>query len=242
MEHALAHASFVVTGTGWMTDSEHRARLFASANAIPSAAVVDRPFNVRERFVRRGVQQLPSEFWVVDDSSSEAVAEMAPGIPIIKLENAYEDSVVERVRALSDRGPMGRPGKNVLFLSEPVRGLTKAREEPAEFRALRYLVEHMEQLTCGSTTSLSIRLHPAESPFRYSSIAGELGMDVRVVNQEVEPLEDSLAWADIVAGISSSTMRIAYQSGKRVVCCLPPELAGFVPDEFAYERLSRVVG
>ena len=61
LEEALDGAHFLLSGTGWASALEHRARLMANARGIHSVAVLDHWINYAERFERDGYVQWPDE-------------------------------------------------------------------------------------------------------------------------------------------------------------------------------------
>ena len=67
LKAALWGCETLISGTGWESDLEHRARLLARDRTINSIAVLDHWVNYAQRFERGGVTVLPDEIWVTDD-------------------------------------------------------------------------------------------------------------------------------------------------------------------------------
>ena len=105
LENALDGAAALLSGTGWQTDLEHRARAIAKNSGIRSAAALDHWVHYPERFLRGGETVWPDEIWVVDEDAFALASEQFPGVEIRLKANAYLDEQVARIRPLSDGAP-----------------------------------------------------------------------------------------------------------------------------------------
>ena len=66
LDENLKKTKTLISGTGWSSNHEHKARIFAKQNKIKSIAVIDHWVNYRERFFLNGELVLPDEIWVFD--------------------------------------------------------------------------------------------------------------------------------------------------------------------------------
>ena len=134
LEDAMADAASVLTGTGWASDLEHRARKAARDRGLRSAAVIDHWINYRGRFVRGADEVLPDEIWVTDDDALDIAKSEFSGVEVRSMPNLYLQQV--------SRAPPLRPDdRGILFFAEPVQSAW-GRDRPGEFQALDYFIEH----------------------------------------------------------------------------------------------------
>jgi hypothetical protein len=79
----------VITGTGWSSNLEHEARVWASQRNIKTVALLDHWVNYASRFVRDGVMLLPDEIWVADEWAEKIAYETFRSVVIRRFENSY---------------------------------------------------------------------------------------------------------------------------------------------------------
>ena len=88
----------LISGTGWQSDLEHRARLLAHQLGIPSIAVLDHWSNYCERFRREGVEVLPDALWVADEEAAALATAAFPNVPVVQLPNHWLESLSSAVQ------------------------------------------------------------------------------------------------------------------------------------------------
>lgn len=216
LDEALEGAAMLLSGTGWASDLEHRARLEAAARGLRSVAVVDHWVNYAARFQRDGHRVLPSEIWVTDAEAFALAQATFPGHDIRLHPNLYLREQVQQIAACPDP----RTHHTVLVLLEPARS-DWGRGVPGEFQALDYLVAHAGTLGLAAPLTLRLRPHPSDPAGKYDEwIAAQLEHDVALDDaEELGHALDRVAW---VAGCESMAMVVALAAGRRVVCTLPP--------------------
>ena len=200
-------AATVLTGTGWASDLEHDARLWAADNDIPSIAVIDHWVNYEARFTRGGETVLPDTMVVGDALALQIAQETFPGHPVELWPNRYFAAEV------SACGPVPLQG-DTLFVAEPARS-DWGREQEGEFQALDWFALH------GGDAARRVRLrpHPSDPAGKYDRWLGERsGWSL-----DASPdLSSAMKQARCVAGLNSMAMAVALEAGREVVCTIPP--------------------
>lgn len=240
---ALAGAGCLLSGSGWTTDLEHQSRLAARQHGIPALAVLDHWVNYRTRFVRDSVEALPDVFIVTDSAAAQLALETFGELrPIVTWHNRYLEVEAARVAALSARRPCTPPAR-LLVVLEPVRlDWVVDAAEPAEFRALDYLMENLGALT-PRPEELMIRLrpHPAEARSKYQPWVARQ-RHARLALSARASLAEDLAWADAVAGLHSYALVVALAARRRAVSYLPPGAPSCGLRHPGVERLDQLRG
>lgn len=219
LESALAGAATLLTGTGWASDLEHRARARASELGIFSIAVIDHWVNYEQRFQRDGTTVLPAQFWVTDPYALQIARRCFPGADIRLQPNLY---LQEQLAAIA---PVASAPDTLLYALEPARD-TWGRAEPGEFQALNYLVERLPGLGLPAGIALRLRPHPSDAPGKYRAwIAAHAGMNCALDTSPT--LAAALNGARWVAGCESYALVVALHAQRGVYCTLPPWAPAF---------------
>ena len=95
----------LITGTGWASDFEHKARLEARKTGVRSIAVLDHWTNYEDRFIRNGERLLPDELWVVDEYAEGLAQQLFPGIQIVRMPDSYAERELRHITPLSASTP-----------------------------------------------------------------------------------------------------------------------------------------
>lgn len=212
LDQAIEGAATVLTGTGWASDLEHRARKLAKERRIRSVAVIDHWVNYRERFVRNGEEVLPDELWVTDEYAFELARSEYPGLPAELKPNLYLDEQLAKAPPLSDTD------QDILFVAEPIRA-DWARDTPGEFQALDYFQGHRDAAGIAPRARLRIRPHPSDPPGKYDAWANA---HANVAIDRSSDLASALAGARWVVGCESYALVIALHAGRATYSALPP--------------------
>ena len=221
IDAALEGAGCLLSGTGWASELEHRARCHARTLGLPVLAVVDHWVNYRQRFVRDGVECLPDMIWVGDGYALDIARADFPGLPVEAYRNVYLAEQVNAVR-WSAR-PHGQPdGHRVLYALEPIRQPWSGSDaRPGEFQALDYFLSQLPALGLGRDAEIRLRPHPSDPPGKYDAwMATQRSYDLRLAPNE--PIADAVAWSDWVVGCESFVLIIGVAAGRRVLSTLPP--------------------
>lgn len=209
----LQEAAAVITGTGWASELEHRARCEARQVGCLSVAVLDHWTNYRERFVRSGLEVLPEEVWVVDGYAESMARELFPAIPVILQPDCYAEREAAQVAPVT----AGTPNV-LLYLLEPIRS-DWGRGRPGEFQALHFFLECLPALGLPCGTEVHLRPHPSEAPGKYDAFLNDNG-DFPV-RQASGSLVQGLSHCRWVAGCQTYAMAIALRTGRGVFGTLP---------------------
>jgi len=216
LETAVAQARWVLTGTGWGSDLEHRARRLARAQGLRSVAIIDHWVNYEARFERSGEILLPDEIWVVDEHAHALARSAFPMVPIQVRPNRYLEA---QVAAISS-GPAPEPGR-LLYLLEPLRYGWPGLAQPGEFEALDFLVAHLGRVVPG-LTRVRLRPHPSDPPGKYGPWLARSGCSDAVLDDSPS-LSSAIARAEWVAGCETAALAIALAAGRKVLTTLPPQ-------------------
>lgn len=211
LAEALDGAQTLLSGTGWASTLEHRARQVAHARGIYSIAVLDHWVNYASRFEREGQVRWPDEVWVADAYALELARQTLPGLPVRHLENLYLAAQVSRISPAPGTG-------TVLVMLEPVRN-TWGRDREGEFQALDYLFGHLDMLWPSGAAQVLLRPHPSESPEKYQAWLGKHP----AARMDTSPdAAAAISCADVVVGVESFALTIALAAGRPVYSSLPP--------------------
>jgi len=226
---ALDRMACLLSGTGWASDIEHRARITAAKAGISSIAVIDHWVNYAMRFERAGVVQLPDTIWVGDEDAEAIARATFPDSQIEQHSNLY---LTEQAR---EAGPVPQDG-DILFLLEPARS-DWGKVEQGEFQALDYFVERRDAVGIPAETPLRVRLHPSDPMGKFDAWVAEhpdASLDTSI------DLGSALAQARWVVGMNSAGLVIALSAGRTVLSALPPHAPPCVLPHAAITRLCEL--
>ena len=235
LEKALAGAQVLISGTGWGSDLEHRARRLARQQGIPIVAVLDHWVNYRERFQRDGEEQLPDALWVADAEAAAIANADFPDLPVLQLPNHWLESLCSAVHSLrrkNDHQPR-RPAHRLLYLLEPIRipwcqqpGLTS---EAGEIQGLRYWLQQLPQLIKQGLVApkheleaLALRPHPSEPAGKYDALISEFASSWPIQLDRSTDLPEALAWADAAFGCETQALVAAMAINLPAFSTVPP--------------------
>lgn len=226
---AIDGMATILSGTGWASDLEHRARIAAAQAEIHSVAVIDHWVNYAMRFEREGRDQLPDTIWVGDEDAATIARAQFPDLTVERHPNLY---LADQAR---DAGPVPNSG-DVLILLEPARS-NWGKDQPGEFQALDYLIGRRDAVGIPSDTPIRIRPHPSDPPGKYEAwIAAHPGAAL-----DTSPdMGSALAPARWVAGMNSAGLVIALEAGRTVISTLPPHAPPCVLPHTAITRLCEL--
>ena len=237
LEETLAGAQVLISGTGWQSDLEHRARLLAHQLGIPSIAVLDHWSNYCERFRREGVEVLPDALWVADEEAAALATAAFPNVPVVQLPNHWLESLssaVQDFRSSNEGIPQPRrPASRLLYLLEPIRAAwsqsSKNALEAGEFQSLRYWLQQLPRLSdegwvvpFSELEALVLRPHPSEPIDKYDSFIAEASSYWPIKLDSSLGLAESLAWADAAFGCETQALVAAMECNIPAFSTLPP--------------------
>lgn len=243
LDQALDGAQVLISGTGWASDLEHRARLLARARGIPIVAVLDHWCNYRERFLWDGEEVLPDQFWVSDVDAAVLAKATFPGFPVQQLRNHWLEGICSAVQAIRNSGnpqqPIHprKPAKRLLYLLEPIRvswpssqgHRSASASDGGEFQALRYFLQQLPQLieqgwvaAMNDFEALILRPHPSDPPRKYDALIVESNITLPMRLETGPTLAESLAWADAAFGCETQALVAAMACDLPAFSSVPP--------------------
>lgn len=237
LSSAIAKSSLVVTGTGWTSDLEHRARCLAFTRNIPSVGVLDHWVNYLDRFERDGKLQLPGELWVSDAEAVAIASVVFPKVPIRQFPNLWLKELCNNVNSIRNKSRRDSypfyPAKRLLYFLEPIRtswsNNIASTSEAGEFQALRYWLNQLPQLidqgivACADELeALHLRLHPSEPIGKYDTLISDYSSSWPIRLETSVDLAESLAWADAAFGCETQALVAAMSCGIPAFSTIPP--------------------
>ena len=237
LEQALDGALVLISGTGWESDLEHRARRLARQRGIPSVAVLDHWLNYRERFQREGEELLPDALWVADAEAAALATYAFPKVPVVQLPNYWLETLCSTVQVLrkSTAGSLKQrlPARRLLYLLEPIRVPWSqgpgGASEAGEMQGLRYFLKQLPHLIeqgwvapQHEMEALALRLHPSEPEGKYDVLIAEVAASWPIELDRASTLAEALAWADAAFGCETQALVAAMKCELPVWCTIPP--------------------
>lgn len=222
LEEIIASSNMVLTGTGWSSDLEHRARRCAKHAGIQTLAVIDHWVNYRERFIRDEEEILPDVI-VVTDSYAELQAKQCFGhIPVAHWPNYYLDTEARKIRMMR-LTEAKTPPRKILMVMEPIRGIWPGDARQGEFVAIEHFISNLYLMGIfPEQVQIKIRPHPSDEIGKYTEIVNEYpSIDIGII--EGTPIAEDIAWADLVVGCESFALVVALHAGVPTMSILPPQ-------------------
>lgn len=222
LAEVIQQSKMLLTGTGWTSDLEHRARLCAKKAGICTLALIDHWVNYRERFIRNQQEVLP-DFIVITDEYAESEARRCFGdVPLVRWPNAYLEAEASRVVKLRKRKTL-TPPENILMIMEPTRTIWPGDSQHGEFVAANYFMERLSLLNSNiKDIHIRIRPHPSDPPLKYNDFSRSFAETRSFSISRDQLLAEDIAWADLVVGCESFALVVAIASGVSTMSILPP--------------------
>lgn len=227
LEGAIVDCDWLLCGTSWQSDLEWTAIGMGRQKAKRTVAFLDHWVHYRERFIRRGIEQLPDEIWVGDSLAEALASKCLPELPVHLVPNPYFEDLKKDIASLGISAEFISSGSSlkVLFVCEPLseHGLREFGDELhwgyTEYDALRYFLRNLHVLG-KPVDRVIVRPHPSEPAGKYDWVGGEFGNHVVVSGGR--PLLEEIAESDVVVGCESMAMVVGLIAGRRVISCIPP--------------------
>lgn len=255
LEEALADAQVLISGTGWASDLEHRARRLARQRGIPSVAVLDHWLNYRERFQREGDEQLPDALWVADAEAAALASAAFPNVPVLQLPNHWLEGLCNTVQALRSKTNLQarRPARRLLYLLEPIRvpwsQSPGGASEAGEIQGLRYWLQQLPHLIEQGWVApqyeleaLALRPHPSEPVGKYDALIAEAASSWPIQLDRAPALAQALAWADAAFGCETQALVAAMACNLSAFSTVPPWAPPCRLPQATLHHLSRLEG
>lgn len=234
LDEALDGARAVLTGTGWGSDLEHRARAAGRSRGLRTVAVLDHWVNYGMRFERHGARVMPDEAWVTDLWAADLARSSFPGLEVKQKPNAYLAAAVREVASRQESAA------GTLFVLEPVRE-DWGRGLPGEFQALDYFMHRRDVLGIEPGEPLRLRPHPSDAPGKYDSWVTRHA-DQGVCIDDSESLSAAISRSRRTVGIHSYALVVADAAGRQAVSTLPPWAPALCLPQTGIQQLRRLCG
>jgi len=224
LDAAIRGAAMLLSGTGWASDLEHRARLLARRRGVFSVAVIDHWINYPMRFERAGEVAWPDEFWVTDEGARAIAERCFPGAVVRCFDNLYLRAEAAAIAPPPLPSLSGGAAAQGLYVLEPMRS-DWGRGVPGEFQALDHFLDHRAGAGVPAAAPIRLRPHPSEPPGKYDAwLAGrrarDAGLDIALDRHAT--LAGAIGAATWVVGCESFALVVALAAGRRVCSSLPP--------------------
>ena len=229
LEISISKCNLLITGTGWSSNLEHKARKIAKKYSIKSIAVIDHWVNYDERFIRGKEKIMPDLIWVSDDYSYEKANQHFPKIEIMKLKNIWLEKIKKKVKNSKDLNINKKKylPKKLLYFTEPIR-LKWEGNEIGEIQALNYFFNKLMRLSQLSHISsiekieeLRIRIHPSEQEKKYKKFLSNVNNKFPIYFDKYESLEESLINADACFGCETQALVVSLHCNIPTYCTIP---------------------
>jgi len=214
IENALVGTKILISGTGWQTNIEKKARADAKKNKIKSIAFLDHWVNYKERFIYKDALQMPDELWVVDKYAFEIATNIFSNIPIKIVDDFY---LKDQLKLINEPA---LESNQLLYILEPIRD-NWGKSIQGEFQALDYFFRNIHKLELPENTIIVLRPHPSESRSKYEIYKKNHDYEVKIESDNTT-LASSISSSKWVAGCQSYAMSIAIAANRNVICSLPP--------------------
>ena len=263
IDDALNGAQLLISGTGWSSNLEHKARVLARQRGIPSVAVLDHWTNYRQRFERQGEVVLSDNLWVADCQAAKLARATFADLPILQLPNHWLGNICDSVRLIrsayanTQRTDKYKPGRRLLYLLEPIRVNWTSNpslehsttQEAGEFQALRYWLQRLQDLIDlgwvaprDEIEALVLRPHPSEAAGKYDFIIAQMNSKWPIQLDTASSLAEALAWADISFGCETQALVAAMACELPAFSTLPPWAPPCRLPHESLHHLSRLEG
>jgi len=238
LEDVLIEAKTLLTGTGWSSSLEHKARLIAKKDGIRSIAVIDHWVNYKARFIRDNLEVLPDIIWVTDKYAFLEAEHCFPDIKIVEQRNDYIKAQVDEI--LSYKMDKQKGITNILYLLEPIRDSWAGVEVAGEFQALDFFMKSIPSLKFGKSFYITLKPHPSDIDNKYDQWVSSLNLlNIRI--EKKQSLASMLAWSDVVVGCETYAMILALAVNKRVISSLPKNAHNCRLPYGRIERLNQIL-
>lgn len=219
---------FLLASTGWSSNLEVSAIKSAKQLGIFCVAILDHWANYDSRLMINGEKVFPDAIWVVDTYAYDLASSIFTNVEISQVPNYYLESEIigiESIVSITDN----QKSQRVLFLGENISAHANLRYSDElyfgynESTGFQYFLENFK-FSEAVPVVLRIRLHPSESnPDKYLRLL----LSHKKYFSEIEisnfSLNQDIAWATEVCGLSSFALYVADCAGKSVFSCIPSE-------------------
>ncbi len=235
LDDALSGTDLLISGTGWSSNIEHKARKIAELRGINSIAIVDHWVNYSGRFSRDGIELLPQEIWVSDEFAFDLAKNLFRNMNVTQLPNIYLMRLIERIHSF----PIPKDSPSLLYLLEPARN-DWGMGIQGEFQGLDFLAQNIHKVVKNDAFKFVLRPHPSESAEKYSEWISK-NTHLNPVIDLSNSLEAAIAKSDWVVGLQTYAMVVAHQASKKTYSSLPPHAPKFVLPYSEIKQLRHIL-
>jgi hypothetical protein len=225
LEKAILDCDWYLCGTGWQSNLEWRAIEQARDAGKHVIAFLDHWVNYKERFIRKGIQNLPDEIWVGDEDAQKIASESFPEILIKLVPNPYLIDIKKQLGEIKlSNKKQNNDIESILFVCENISDHARIKYGDerhwgyTEFDAIRFFFENVKVIS-NRQIMVVVRPHPSDVIGKYACIVEEFS-EIAVLS-EGKSLIQEIAESDLVVGCQSMAMAIGLLAHKKVISCIP---------------------
>ena len=196
----------IIYGTSWQIKTHEVFLEYANKNSIKSIAFLDHWVFYKERF-----SSIFPDFIATFDNHSTKVAKSLDLPNVVQIKNYYFENLKNKYSSMSRNKK-----KQILFLSEPTSKVALKRFGDEKYWGFDESDIYLEVLNFSKKLNMSLltRLHPSDSKEKY------LNFDIDTNFSNNSLLED-IAVCDIIIGIDTVALYIAYFLGEKAIAFMP---------------------
>lgn len=204
---------YVITSTGWQTDFEKNAILYAKNNFIKVASYLDHWVNYKSRFEVSGMTILPDEIWT-HDSESKKIAFKQFSKDVGKIRFIKDRHFKELKKNVLAQYKITNNRNNVLICLEPIR------QDIDVLSCYKILVSYLKNNYFDN--KIIIRDHPSSCDTYMGNLVELLKPNFNVVVSQ-QDLDSDLAISKVVFGYQSSVLIYALKLKLKAISYYPSD-------------------
>jgi len=226
LKKTLNQSKLFICGTGWQSNLEKKAIVFAKLNQIKVVSFLDHWGNYKKRFVYKKKVILPDEIWVGDKDAYKKAKNIFSRTPIVLKKNYYFIFLKKKIQYLKKKVISNK--LNILYLSEPITGVKKRlnlKIKYNEYQAFSLLLNNIHKIS--NNMRLKIRFHPSEKKSKYDYLIKKANFNI--LKSNTKDLMLDISRANIIIGCNSIALYIGYLAKKKIICCIPLRYKSSLP-------------
>ena len=223
----------ILTGTGWMTDTEKKAIRYALKKNIYCISAIDHWVNYKERFILNGKYYYPNEIWVSDKYALNIAKEIFDkSIKVVQKDSPLQRRVKSIIKSKirKEENKYLKQDIRILLAMEPIRKhwMNQQTNYTPEIESLVWFQDNLEKildiLGIKSQISIFLRPHPSEDRNKYKEFIEQWESFSRPILKisEIEDIFNDINESNVVLGCETQALVIGLMMKKQVGSILPP--------------------
>lgn len=196
----IKKSDIVITGTGWQTDLEYRAIIYAKKFNKICLTFIDHWANYKKRFVRNKRLALPNVVLVSDLISQLKIKRIFKNkVKVLKIKNFYFYNFIKKAKKFKVRS------KNILYLSSNYDAIL--RKKNIDLMLLKNFLQKITKLKKYNNFNIDVKPHPTDSPEKYYNFKKNNKKIKNII--KIKKLEDIILKYKIVGGTETTGLALA---------------------------------